>query len=287
MNRFLVFIVALACLLAGAGCKGTRASQAASRGTLLICGGGVKDDNAAIYGRFIQLAGPRSVIGVVPAATGEDNPGQDTMEVLRRYVRPDQELNLLPIFKDSLGAGDDPYVVEQLRRCRALWFVGGDQSRITNIFRPATGPRTVRDTPAYLATLDVLARGGVIAGTSAGAAMMCDPMITGGTSADAIDHGAAWTADPKEGEGVGLARGMGYCTIGMIDQHFLERGRLGRLIVAMRAANQRRGFGVPENCALEVDRASGKTKAWGQNGVVEVRMPRTPTNDFTMIERRN
>lgn len=232
---------------------------ATSRGWLMICGGGIEDDHERIYRHFFALAdkadrstdtksAPRPTrVGVVPTATGADSRGSDTLELLKRYAG-DREVVMVPLFKEDIGKGDDQDIAALIASCDGLWFVGGDQSRITAVFRPQD-----RDTEAYLATLRVLKRGGVIAGTSAGAAMMTNPMITGGTSEDALKHGATWTNDVKEGQGVGLADGMGYLTNVLVDQHFLERGRLGRLLVAMKEAGMDRGFGVAEDAALVVD----------------------------------
>lgn len=243
-------------------------------GRLLIIGGGLRDENIAIYSRFIELAGPHAVIGVVPTASGVERPGEETVRILTGYARPGQRVVLIPLTKDDAARADDATIAAQIESCRALWFVGGDQSRITAVFRPEPS----RTSAAYRATLAVLARGGIIAGTSAGAAMMCDPMITGGSSEDALKHGSAWTTDPQTGQGVGLAPGMGYLNsrpggpTTMIDQHFTERNRFGRLWVAMRTTGAARGLGVPEDSAVEVDRATGQTRWLGANPVVEMRL---------------
>lgn len=267
---------------------------ATSRGWLMICGGGIEDDHERLYRHFFALAdkadpatkaaaGSRTTrIGVVPTATGADSRGSDTLELLKRYAG-DREVVMVPLYKEDLGKGDDPEIAALIASCDGLWFVGGDQSRITAVFRPKD-----RDTEAYLATLRVLKRGGVIAGTSAGAAMMTNPMITGGTSEDALKHGVTWSNDVKEGQGVGLADGMGYLTNVLIDQHFLERGRLGRLLVAMKEAGMDRGFGVAEDAAFVVDLQSGQGFSINPSnsanafraGVIEVRRSSEPRRGF-------
>jgi cyanophycinase len=259
----------LAGVLALTGCAAgpDRPVDGPSRGHLLIIGGGLNDDNASISGRFLELAGPGR-IGIIPTASGDPDAGPTNAERLRRFD-PGRDVVVIPLDKDAAARADDPAVAALIRSCSGLWFTGGDQSRITAVFRP--GPRgAARDTEAYRATLDVLARGGVIAGTSAGAAVMSDPMITGGTSADALANGATWTDQPREGQGVGLAPGLGYFPVGLTDQHFLERGRLGRLVVALRETGVSTGFGVAENAALEVDLARAVARAWGEHAVTVV-----------------
>lgn len=275
--------------LAALGC----ARHGHASGHLLICGGGMRDNNTAVYGRFIELAGEGATIGVVPTATGVENPGAETVKLLASFATPTQNVVLLPLTKDDLANADNPEVAALVRKCKALWFVGGDQSRITNLFRPpaAAPPASLASVAAstaapvpgpslcYHATLDVLHAGGVIAGTSAGAAMMPSPMITGGTSEDALTNGATWVNNPKEGQGVGLATGMGYFPYGLIDQHFLERGRLGRLLVAMHASNTHDAWAIRENGCLEVDLATGRMRAIGTYAVVHVSLGKNKTPD--------
>jgi len=278
MNPKLLILLAALLALNLVGC----ASQPA--GSLLIIGGGLRDDNAAVYQRFVQLAGPNATIGVIPTASGVDDPGAETISIIKGFAHPGQRVVLIPLFKDDAAPSDaphakaaDPAIVDQIRACRALWFTGGDQSRITAVFRPLPA----RTSPAYLATLAVLERGGVIAGTSAGAAIMSDPMITGGTSEDALKHGSTNTPDPANGQGVGLALGMGYLTPlpgektpPIVDQHFTQRNRFGRLWTAMLATGAPRGLGIPEDTALEVHRPTGTLRAIGPNPVVDMRSAR-------------
>ena len=280
-----LLLTALLCLLPLAGCYRTYVNpdiHAPRSGHLLICGGGMKDDNAGVYGRFVQLAGEGASIGVVPTATGVENPGASTTQLLKSYALPSQTVILLPLTKDDAKNADDPAIADQVRACRGLWFVGGDQSRITAVFRPRTAERPA-DSLTYAATLDVLRAGGVIAGTSAGAAVMCDPMITGGTSEDALKNGATWTNDVTEGQGVGLARGMGYFRHGLTDQHFLQRGRLGRLLVAMNAAKVRNAWAISENGCLEVNLKTGSMRAIGPYSVIHVTLGTHTPPDPSLI----
>jgi cyanophycinase len=85
--------------------------------------------------------------------------------------------------------------------------------------------------------------------------MMSGPMLLGGTSLEAIVHGV--TADPAR-PGLLMGSGLGFFPFGIVDQHFIKRGRLGRLVVAMSAARVRRGFGIDENTALFVEGDRGR-----------------------------
>jgi hypothetical protein len=91
----------------------------------------------------------------------------------------------------------------------------------------------------------------VIGGSSAGAAMMCDPMICDGYSMKALISGAAFKADScPEAKGVSLSNGLGFFSGGLVDQHFLKRGRVGRLLIALYALRQfSLGIGIDEDTA--------------------------------------
>jgi cyanophycinase len=230
-------------------------------GTLLIVGGGLHDDNEAVWGAFVEAVGPEPHIGILPTASALPDAGESTADHLRTLL-PDATIDLIDIRHDSPQRALDPAYAARIEACSALWFTGGDQSRITAVFRPSSG-----DTPACEAARRVLARGGLIAGTSAGAAMMSDPMITGGDAREALLQGARASEDEP---GVGIGRGMGFFPYGLTDQHFLRRGRLGRLIAALHETGTPRGYGVDENCAVLVDLATNTIRPIGRDALLLV-----------------
>src|SRR5690606_20075971 len=130
--------------------------------------------------------------------------------------------------------------------------VGGDQSRVPEaLYRANDDPTLVMQsiTEVHLA-------GGGVCGSSAGAAIMSDPMITGGTSSSALARGYSYTG----GNGVGLGKGLGFFPGAQFDQHHLVRGRLGRLVVATEGSGFNRGYGIDENTALVIDHNTGLGK---------------------------
>ncbi len=231
-------------------------------GHLVIVGGGLKDENAPIFNRFAALCaeGP---IGIVPLASGDGiKAGESVAERWRKYstTRP---VIVIPLTQNDADKADDPVIAAQIRSCGGLWFTGGDQSRITKVLRPDPAKHTA----CYDACMSVLQRNGVIGGTSAGAAMMSDPMITGGRSPSAP---TAKSTDPDNADShhVITAPGMGFFTQGLTDQHFVQRGRLGRLIDALRDTGVHRGYAVSENCAMIVERSTGAIEALGDEYAV-------------------
>ncbi|MFN8090671.1 MAG: cyanophycinase, partial [Vicinamibacteria bacterium] len=156
----------------------------------------------------------------------------------------------------------DRALCDRIAAYGSVYFTGGDQAQIVAALAPHG-----RETPVLAAIRAAQAAGGLVAGSSAGAAMMSQPMILGGTSIESAIHGV--TEDPDK-PGLLMGAGLGFFPWGMLDQHFIKRGRLGRLVVAMNRAGVRRGFGVDENTALLVE--AGAARVCGEYGVMLVDM---------------
>jgi cyanophycinase len=148
--------------------------------------------------------------------------------------------------------------VETIRSCSGFYFSGGSQSRIVRIFRPDAG-----DSPAFESLWERYQEGAVVSGSSAGAAIMSDPMIGGGSSVGALHEGIRWEDD---GEGVLLMKGLGFLTNPLIDQHSLARGRWFRMLTAVLGREEYFfGTGIDENTALVVEGDSARVV--GEAGV--------------------
>lgn len=238
-------------------------------GTLVIVGGALNPDHAAVYQAFLDAAGAKARIAVLPTASGvPERSGPLTVQDFQQYAEPTQSIELVYITQDDQAAAQSESMAAYLKQFDGIWFTGGDQSRILNVFRPIDEEGNVVDTLGYEALKEVLQRGGVVGGTSAGAAMMSDPMIKWGNSHEAFLVGRS---DLLEDWGVGVTRGMGFFPFGMVDQHFFRRGRLGRLMVACETESMPIGIGVAENTAMVVDLAAKKIKqVVGEKGVLVV-----------------
>ncbi len=209
---------------------------------LAVIGGRLEDDNDAIYAGMHRLSGGR--ILVFPTASGEPEVvGAETAAVFRAHGF---DVALAPVYGEGAAqAARDPAVAAMVADYGSVFFTGGDQALITGALAPWG-----TDSPVLAAIRAAHAAGGLIAGSSAGAAIMSEVMIAGGTSLEAATWGAV--SDPDQ-PGMLLGRGLGFFPWGIVDQHFIKRGRFGRLVVAMAASGTRRGFGVDENTALFVD----------------------------------
>lgn len=225
-------------------------------GHLLIIGGGLSPDNAEIYDRMVELVGEESLWAVLPTASAA--PATAGPQAAVRLREAGARAEVVDIRAEDEPKARNPNYLEAISSARGLFFTGGSQERIVEVFRPKQG-----DTPAYLSMRALLGNGGVIAGTSAGAAMMSNPMIERGDAATALTLGRAYGADPAAEDGVTIAKGMGFFPYGLTDQHFFTRGRLGRLIVALEATPFTRGYGIDDDRAIHVDLGSARIEVIG------------------------
>lgn len=228
-------------------------------GRLVIIGGALRSENTPIYQAVLDGRWGGGPLCVLPTASGTPT------SAMEGYVAAFDALGgagtaegiLLTVEDRGEAASED--VVSRLRACSGFFFAGGVQSRITDVLLPHGEP-----TPAYHALWERFQAGAVVSGSSAGAAVMSDPMIAGGSSEGALRQGVQGTT---EGDGVWLAKGLGFLGSGMVDQHFLARGRWARLLVGLLGSEKDSlGFGIDENTALVVEGDS----AWvvGESGVV-------------------
>lgn len=215
------------------------------RGTLLAIGGGLDDDNRPVYARFVALArapGPARIVIATAASGDQDASANGRVAALTTWC-PDAKIDVIKRETASAEA------VALIDAATAMFFTGGDQKRITERYRPDD-----QDTDEARAMRRLLARGGVIAGTSAGDAMMGELMMLSGRSAAAL--GVA----PRAGAQVGpqIGPGMGFVPWVVTDSHFFARDRVGRLVAALEASGRRLGIGVGEDACVELDLATGE-----------------------------
>ncbi|MEZ6018836.1 MAG: cyanophycinase [Planctomycetota bacterium] len=254
MNALRLSLVSLSALLLwlAPACRSTAAApQAEPTGRLVIAGGAVQD-GGPILPAFVRAARQaaelrdqdRPLLAVVPTASADITASIQANETMLNWFGPDLEVRGLRLDSNQPAGSSDAAAVRTLSDAAGVWFTGGNQSRILALFRPQGGGQQ----PIDQALAANLRAGCVIGGSSAGAAMMSDPMIAGGSSDDALTHGVG-------PEGVEMAPGMGFYPFGLVDQHFLMRGRMGRLTVALAASGKRFGVGIDEDSAWLVDLA--------------------------------
>jgi cyanophycinase len=202
-----------------------------THGQVVIIGGAEdREGEAEILREFVRLAGgARARISIIAAASeNASEVAASYTEVFRRLGAAEAHDLKIVGRKDA----DRAEAVAAVERATGVFFTGGNQVRIT---------RTLGGTRLDTVLHKRHAEGLVLAGTSAGAAMMSSVMITGGPPVSTLRAG-----------GVELGPGMEFVPGVLIDQHFEERGRLRRLLSAVAQHPHDIGLGIDENTAAVV-----------------------------------
>lgn len=209
-----------------------------ARGTLVIVGGG-STDGTGIVEKFIELGGgpEKGRFVIVPTAGGNRDREGKLVEyaaeaVLRSWVaRGLKHVSMLHTADPKVA--DTEAFVRELRQATAVWFNGGRQWNIVDSF---AGTLTLREFH------NVLERGGVIAGSSAGATIQGHYLVRGDTSGPNV----MMTAEPNHQHGFGFLRRSA------IDQHINARNRWDDLIPVIQKYPELLGIGLSEGTAIVV-----------------------------------
>lgn len=201
------------------------------KGNLLIIGGAEdKWGQSKVLKHAIEMCGgPESKITVLTTATQKPQEvGDEYRKVFTRLgVHSIDILNI-----NSRADANSDTVAQKISSASGVFFTGGDQLRITSILG---GTKSAR------ALFDLYRRGNPIIGTSAGASVMSSVMIVDGNS-----NAAARKCT------LGMSPGLGFIEQVIIDQHFEQRGRLGRLLVGVAQNPSVIGIGIDEDTAIKV-----------------------------------
>ncbi len=222
---------------------------AAHAGTAIVIGGALKTDNDAVWQRVVDEAGGAGA-RIAVFATAAANPERSGAQIVAALNQRGATATLIPVAPNLKGVDlaarlVDPALLAQVANARGVFFSGGAQELIVDTLQPGGEP-----TAMLKAIRQVFDGGGVVAGTSAGAAIMSRMMFR-----DAQDNLQILKGQWREHRE--YDRGLGFVGPDLfIDQHFLKRGRIGRLLPAMRAFGYRLGIGVEENSAIVVKGSS-------------------------------
>ncbi|TFW32920.1 cyanophycinase [Massilia horti] len=232
-----------------------------TKGTLVIIGGGLRGDNAVVWQRIVDLAGGKGAkIAVFGSAS--INPERSANITIGRLNQYGADAFFVPVAVNYPGndyrkAADDPAIVQSVRSAAGVFFVGGDQGRITQALVRNDGSRTA----VLDAVWQVYRGGGVVAGSSAGAAIMSTTMFH--ETKPVLDMLKMGITDGKE-----IAPGLGFVGDDVfIDQHLLVRGRFARMIPVMLKKGYQLGLGIDENTAMVVT-ADREVEVIGYSGAL-------------------
>ncbi len=222
-------------------------SNGVTRGYVIAIGGGEsRRRNPTILRRFVEICGDsKARIAVIPTASKRADTGERYQRVLRELGA--ETVSVLPLRTRS--DCDDQQHLAILDEVDGLFMAGGNQVRLSSIIGATPVAKKIR--ARHLEGLHV-------AGTSAGAAIMPEHMIAGGES------GSIPRADMVE-----MAPGLGLTDRLVIDQHFRQRERLGRLLAAVAANPSLVGIGLDEDTGAFID-ADDRLEVIGSGGVTVV-----------------
>ncbi len=201
-----------------------------AKGFLIIIGGAEdKTGNSIILKQARQLLQDDEQLTILTTATEKpQEAGEKYHKVFKRLgITNIQILNI-----NTREIADDEQYCEKLRSSRCIFMTGGDQLRITSI---------LGGTMASSILKEVYYSGGIIMGTSAGASVMSSTMIVQG-----IDNEPAKKCTLKMAPGLGLVNSM------IIDQHFDQRGRFGRLLCGVAENPGVFGIGIDEDTSIKL-----------------------------------
>ncbi|MGE3467723.1 MAG: cyanophycinase [Pyrinomonadaceae bacterium] len=197
---------------------------------LFVVGGGARPAEAVK--RFVEWSGGRNArILVITWASGVPN---ESFESLRKAFAEAGAATVEHASVRPLDLEKRARFVGQLDNATAVFFSGGDQNRIMDV---------LKDEPELIRSLRAKYSSGMpFGGTSAGAAVMSDPMMTGDADLKVLD-----------GKKVGVRSGLGLIPDVMFDQHFLVRQRHNRLFGFVMENRRYLGIGIDEDNAVLIE----------------------------------
>jgi cyanophycinase len=227
-------------------------------GTLFAIGGAeAKLRRRTVLEAFVAAAGGSDArIAVISSASSL---GVEVVEVYTRVFTSLGARRVMSLRPESRAQAQDPDLVDALGKVSAVFLTGGNQLKLSSF---------ITGTPFGDAILEAYQRGTTVGGTSAGASILAEHMIAFG----------AGGATPKQrmsqlSAGLGLVRGV------VIDQHFEQRNRYGRLLSLVAQSPALLGLGVDEDTAAVIHDAS-RLEVIGRGAVTVVDGQRLVTNAF-------
>lgn len=199
-------------------------------GKLVIVGGAMRD--TAIFNRFIKLAGGFDAQIVIVPTANADKITDEGLQRSRQSMISRGVKNVTVLHTKDRDEANSSEFIEPITRASGVWFSGGRQWRIADSYL---------NTATQAAFEDLLKRGGVVGGSSAGATIQGEYLARGDTKTNTIMMG-----DHEEG--------FSFLPGTAIDQHLLKRNRQFDLVEIISAKPELLGIGIDENTAIVVEK---------------------------------
>jgi cyanophycinase len=225
------------------------------KGELFIIGGGKRPP--AMIQKLIEVAemDEEKYIAILPMSSSE--PDTSAYYAGEQFIR--QGYNKIVVYNFQKDVPAKPDALDSLKDAGIIYITGGVQTKFMDV---------VLDTKVEDAIREAYQEGATIAGTSAGAAVMSKKMLTG----NEYKH-PEYTGDFRtiEADNIELTAGLGLLPNAIIDQHFIRRMRMNRLVSAIIENPDQIGIGIDESTAIIVK--DGLCTVTGESQVVVLRNP--------------
>src|SRR2546428_3194403 len=227
-------------------------------GPVMVMGGAEdKLGERVILSRFVELAGgDRARIAVISTASSL---GDAATELYRQIFARVGAVKVTGLRPETREEANDPLTIEALKDVTGIFMTGGNQLRLSSV---------IGGTKLGAAVLDAHGRGVVVAGTSAGASAVATHMMAFGSSGATPKHRMA-----------NVSVGLGLLVNVVVDQHFEQRTRLGRLLAVVAQSPSLIGLGLDEDTAAIID-ANDVLEVIGRGSVTIVDGPDVITDAF-------
>jgi cyanophycinase len=246
-NRFMItLLLFISCLL----------QAQTPKGKLFIIGGGDRSDDLMKQVLSVAELSKKDYIVVLPMSSEEP----DSSFIFFKTQMVKLTSNPIVMLNFNKETAQNKLLTDSLQKAKLIFISGGDQVRFMNI---------VQNTPIKTAIQKAYENGSTISGTSAGAAVMSEKMITGNQK---LQKEYSGTFDNIRYDNLETSEGLGLLKTAVIDQHFLKRNRYNRLLSALVEFPILTGIGIDEATAIIV--RNNQIEVAGDSEVIVVRNPK-------------
>jgi cyanophycinase len=226
------------------------------KGKLFIIGGGDRSDNLMKQVLSVAELSKKDYIVVLPMSSEEP----DSSFIFFKTQMVKLTSNPIVMLNFNKETAQNKVLADSLQKAKLIFISGGDQVRFMNV---------VQNTPIKTAIQKAYENGSTISGTSAGAAVMSEKMITGNQK---LQKEYSGTFDNIRYDNLETSEGLGLLKTAIIDQHFLKRNRYNRLLSALVEFPALTGIGIDESTAIIV--RNNQIEVAGESEVIVVRNPK-------------
>ncbi|MFV8323513.1 cyanophycinase [Flavobacterium sp. LB3P21] len=227
-----------------------------NKGKLFIIGGGHRSD--ALMTQLVNLSDLKKKDYIVVLPMSSEEPDSAYIYFKKQFEKLTPNPIVMLNFDNTTAF--NKVLNDSLQNAKLIFISGGDQSRFMNV---------VKNTPTFTAIHHAYKNGSTIAGTSAGAAVMCEHMITGNQK---LETKYTETFNNIRYDNLETTVGLGLVKNVIIDQHFLKRSRYNRLLSALVEFPTHIGIGIDESTALIV--RDKEIEIVGESEVIVVKKPK-------------